>query len=79
MIPGAVVGFNGIYKDFREDQELKDSYTITLFVAFVTSLSLSCEFEDDSVMVKTTKLSISHLERILIKKKDSFNIVSLFL
>jgi len=75
VFSGAIVGFNGLYKEFREDPDLKNAYTIILLTSFITSLSLSVASvtEEDSVILKSTKLAIAHVERILMKKKDSFN------
>lgn len=43
---------------------------------FLASLSVLQPNETDSIIAKSTKQSISHLERIITKKKDNFNNVS---
>ena len=70
-----MLGFNSIYRTFREHDKLCDRYTLQLIHACVTSLSLSSEFEETSLLVRSTKRAIQHLERIVKKKKDQFNVV----
>ncbi|XP_021944654.2 DNA-dependent protein kinase catalytic subunit isoform X3 [Folsomia candida] len=70
---GSCVAFNSIYRDFREDFELVNCYSIVLMNGFLASLSVLQPNETDSIIAKSTKQSISHLERIITKKKDNFN------
>ncbi|ODN03733.1 DNA-dependent protein kinase catalytic subunit [Orchesella cincta] len=70
---GSVLAFNSIYRDFREDSHLVNEFSFDLLSSFLTSLQLSKELPEDSLLVTNTKQSIGHLERIFIKKKTIFN------
>lgn len=74
---GAVMAFNSIYRDFREDTGMTSEFTLNLLFSFLTSLKLSRKLPNESLLITSTKQAIKHLERILIKKKDRFNTASL--
>ncbi|CAL8086577.1 unnamed protein product [Orchesella dallaii] len=70
---GSVLAFNSIYRDFREDSHLVNEFSFDLLYSFLTSLQLSKDLPEDSLLITNTKQSIGHLERIFIKKKTIFN------
>lgn len=72
-----MLAFNSIYKEFRENRRMVSEYTFNLLYSFLASLKLSGDLPEDSLLITSTKQSIRHLERILIKKKDQFNTVQL--
>uniref|UniRef100_A0A915IWA3 DNA-dependent protein kinase catalytic subunit CC1/2 domain-containing protein n=1 Tax=Romanomermis culicivorax TaxID=13658 RepID=A0A915IWA3_ROMCU len=62
--------FNGIYRTFREYDDLIDKYLLELFVDYMLCLQ-KCQYEDSDGIVCTiaSERTIAHLERILIKKR----------
>lgn len=73
---GAVMAFNSIYKDFREDTALVSEFSFNFLFSFLTSLKLSKGLSGDSLLISSTKQAIQHLTRIFTKKKDRFNTVN---
>ncbi|XP_066140487.1 DNA-dependent protein kinase catalytic subunit-like [Euwallacea fornicatus] len=70
---GAALIFNNIYKEFREERALISIFAIELVHIFINSLVLlgvaNEEVENTFIHIRN---AISHLERILIEKRDIF-------
>lgn len=70
------MAFNSIYRDFREDNNMVSEFSFNLLYSFLTSLKMSKNLPEDSILITSTKQAVKHLERMLKKKKDRFNAVS---
>eukprot|EP00058_Branchiostoma_floridae_P019566 XP_002605056.1 hypothetical protein BRAFLDRAFT_85202 [Branchiostoma floridae] len=70
---GAALGFNSIYRDFREEESQVDMFTFELLVTFVESLALA---HHDERLLGTQAQCVAvliHLDRIVTTKADLLN------
>lgn len=72
---GSILIFNSIYRDYREDKNLVTCHSFNLLYSFLTSIKLSKNLPEDSLLISSTKQGLKHLEKIIVKKKDLFNTV----
>ncbi|XP_078611931.1 DNA-dependent protein kinase catalytic subunit-like isoform X2 [Branchiostoma floridae x Branchiostoma japonicum] len=70
---GAALGFNSIYRDFREEESQVDMFTFELLVTFVESLALAHHDERSLGTQAQCVAVLTHLERIVTTKADLLN------
>ncbi|XP_078691376.1 DNA-dependent protein kinase catalytic subunit-like isoform X2 [Branchiostoma floridae x Branchiostoma belcheri] len=70
---GAALGFNSIYRDFREESSQVDMFTFELLVTFVESLALAHHDEKSLGTQAQCVAVLTHLDRIITTKADLLN------
>ncbi|KAI8501204.1 hypothetical protein Bbelb_212990, partial [Branchiostoma belcheri] len=70
---GAALGFNSIYRDFREESSQVDMFTFEILVTFVESLALAHHDEKSLGTQAQCVAVLTHLDRIITTKADLLN------
>ncbi|XP_077348787.1 DNA-dependent protein kinase catalytic subunit isoform X2 [Lithobates pipiens] len=70
---GASLAFNNIYKEFREESALVETFVFEVLVIFMESLALSHADEKSLGTIQQCSDAIDHLKRIIVHKASSLN------
>ena len=71
---GAALAFNNIYRLLREEEVQIEKRWFDIFYSFNMNFAISEEFDSAAANLEQISASIDHLVRVLVVRKDLFNV-----